>query len=82
MKVHPSVVLEGLFSATTMESALSADLSSSHSMSYYEESPRALREQFDVIAYNKCEFCCVDNEVLKLGVTLTLISSDKFSTLV
>lgn len=59
VKVHPTIVLEGLFSATTMESALSADLSSSHSMSHYEESPRAVRELFDVIAYNKCEFCLV-----------------------
>lgn len=59
VKVHPTIVLEGLFSATTMESALSADLSSSHSMSHYEESPRAVRELFDVIAYNKCEFLSV-----------------------
>lgn len=57
VKVSPTIVCDGYFSATTMESAFSSDLSLSHSMSHDEESPPgASRELFGVVDYNKSEF--------------------------
>lgn len=44
VKISPTIVLEGLFSVTTMESAFAADLS----MSYDNEG-----ELFGVVDYNK-----------------------------
>lgn len=57
-KAYPTIVCEGLFSATTMESAFSSDLSLSHSMSHDEESPSGAssRELFGVVDYNKSKF--------------------------
>ena len=64
VKVYPTIVCEGLFSATIMESAFSSDLSLSHALSHDEESPpsSASRELFGIVDYNKSKF----NKELKL----------------
>lgn len=50
VKIYPTIVLEGLFSATTMESAFRSDLSSSHNA---KSTANASRELFDGRNYNK-----------------------------
>lgn len=59
VKVYPTIVCEGLFSGTTMESAFRSDLSLSHDE---ESPPSASRELFRIVDYNKSEF----NKELKL----------------